>query len=271
VGAIGAEIHQLIQQCEFSETQVFGNIAVTGLMNSDAPRYGDILSMSISMELSELQVTETGNVPHLFFSSHRPTLIRVGEAVLEGGRQDRIVRRSAIIDGHTNVNVFCIEAGRWAPRNQNWTRIDTPVSLRQLVLSGADQNEVWVKVSATLNRWNVRSNTKALGSIYEELTSRFQKRASKFKFHQHQVGMLVTVDGVVRGAEYFGDRMAFSRDAPGILSNSYIPEAREDVSGHMAVSDVQESISEFLGDLKSGKRYCDLVRQKDDVVYACAV
>jgi hypothetical protein len=227
--------------------------------------------MELAMEMEQLDVQETGNVPNLIFQAQSPTLIRCGEAVLEGGRQDRIVRRSAIVDGRESVDVFCIEAGRWTPKNQNWVRIDTPVSLRQLVLSNASQSQVWQKVQDVLSLWGISSQTNALGAMYETLKGEFQRRAMDFRLVENQSGMIVTIDGVVRGLEFFGDRMMFSRDVKGILANSYAPEAKMDISGHMSQNVVNGAIEDFLQELHHGKRNIDIVHYNDRLVYACAV
>jgi hypothetical protein len=83
--------------------------------------------------------------------------------------------------------------------------------------------------------------------------------------------MIVTIDGVVCGMEYFGDRMMFSRDAKGILANSYVPEARMDTSGHMSREVIDSAIEEFIQELYDGKRRTDVVHHNDRLVYACAV
>ncbi len=264
-------IIQLITQSEISEPQISGNIAVTGILDGDAPRHGDVLSMDIAMEMGSLNIGETGEVPRLKFSSDQPTLIRVGEAVLEGGKQDRIVRKSEVIDGTRNVDVFCIEAGRWSPQNTHWAKTDTPVSLRKMVMRGADQGQVWAKVDKILSEWDVSSSTRALGAMYTELGNRFQRRASKLTFQSDQVGMIVTVDNNVLGMEYFGDLMGFSRDAPKILMNSYIPEAKEEVREQMDRKSVIESINVFVAELQNGSRNCDILRRDSEILYACAV
>jgi hypothetical protein len=140
-----------------------------------------------------------------------------------------------------------------------------------MVMKGSDQGQVWAKVDNILSEWNVTSNTRALGAIYTELGNRFQRRASKLKFQSNQVGMIVTVDNNVLGMEYFGDLMGFSRDARRILMNSYIPEAKEDISGHIDRKTVIESINRFVTDLQRGSRECDVLKYDGQIIYACAV
>jgi hypothetical protein len=58
--------------------------------------------MSLALEMGFLDVSETGNVPQLDFNASRPTLVRPGEAVLGGGKQDCVVRRSSVI--HSSIS-----------------------------------------------------------------------------------------------------------------------------------------------------------------------
>ncbi|MGY5877136.1 MAG: DUF6569 family protein [Candidatus Thorarchaeota archaeon] len=267
----GAEILSLINQTHMEVPQVDRNMAITPLINPAAERYGDVLSLDLAMELGQMDVSETGNVPNLRFSTDRPTLIRSGEAVLAGGNQDRIVRSSAVIEGNTMVDVFCIEAGRWAPQNPGWVRTDTPVSLRNAVLRGAGQDQVWSTVAKILNNWGVNSQTNALGAIYQKLGNQFERRASKFKLLDNQVGMIITIDDKVRGLELFGDRMAFSRDAMSILKNAYVPEILSQREGHMDRQDIESSVEVFRSEITQGSRAMESLHHDGRFIYACAV
>ena len=140
-----------------------------------------------------------------------------------------------------------------------------------MVLSNASQRQVWQKVQEVLSHWEVSSQTKALGAMYEFLKGEFQRRVLGFKFAADQAGMIVTVDGTVLGLEYFGDRMMFSRDAKGILANSYVPEARTDTSGHMVKNQIDDAIEEFVQDLRHRRKHADIVHHSNRLVYACAV
>ncbi len=246
-------------------------MAITGLVNQDTENYGDILSTNLALEMGFLQVVETGNVPQLNFNATRPTLVRSGEAVLGGGRQDRIVKRSAIHEGNHGVDVFCIQAGRWTPSDTHWIHTDTPVSLRRAILEGASQQDVWDRVQAMLGRAGVQSSTNALGAVYQALQYDFQWKADKFKIVDGQVGMVVTINGEVAGCEYFGDQMCFSRDWKSILGNSYVPEVQENYEENISMKAVQSGVPQFLGELASGGRAAEVVQYNGEVVYACAV
>ena len=265
------QVVRLIEQSQMSGPQIAGNMAVTPLLQPDAERYRDILSMSLALELGQLQVSETGNVPSLDFSTQRATLIRAGEAVLGGGNQDRIVRSSRIVEGNEPVDVFCIEAGRWHSQDRSWMHIETPVSLRRAVLGGANQQQVWGTVQNFLGQFGVSSNTSALGAIYEMFHWNFEQRASRFKWLDDQVGMIITIDGKVSGVEFFGDKMSFSRERLSLLTDSYIPDAYPDTGENMTREDVVVSIEDFLEELAGGQRNAEVVKLQAELVYASAV
>jgi hypothetical protein len=254
-----------------TEPQVSGNLAVVGLIDASADSHRDLLSMDLGFEMDKLEVAETGNVPNLNFSTSEATLIRLGEAVVEGGRQDRIVAESRIIEGHNRVKVFCIERDRWHDQSQSWTRIDTPVSLRRAVMNGAGQQQVWSRVNEILSYWGVSSNTRALSAIYKHLGRQFERRAMKFSLWDDQVGMIVVINDKVAGMEYFGDKMSFSREGYGILQRSYVPDAFQEESGHLPEEDVVESVENFLDELRNNRRAAEVVQYNNQVVYAHAV
>jgi hypothetical protein len=82
--------------------------------------------------------------------------------------------------------------------------------------------------------------------MYELLKGEFQHRVLDFKLVKNQTGLIVTIDGVVRGLEYFGDRMMLSRDAKGILANSNVPKAQMDSSGHMPKNVIDDATEDFV-------------------------
>ncbi|MFW9954337.1 MAG: ARPP-1 family domain-containing protein [Candidatus Thorarchaeota archaeon] len=266
-----SEMLSLIEGMTVTEPRVFGNVAVSGLVDSDASPYRRMLSMDLALDLGKLKVDETDNVPSLHFRTDEPILIRAGEAVLDGGKQDRVVRESMIVDGSKDVSVFCIEAGRWQHSKEQWIHTDVPVSLRGLILKNADQNQVWQHVAKMLNMWSVSSGTSALGELYRQLRGTFSMRAAKFGRWDNQVGMIVTVDERVRGVEIFGDVMSFGRDSVGILRDSYIPDAIQLREGNMPMSVIRQSIDRLKLELERGDRIVEIVKHENELVYASAI
>ncbi|MFW9933400.1 MAG: ARPP-1 family domain-containing protein [Candidatus Thorarchaeota archaeon] len=266
-----ADLIRLIEGCTITEPHISGNMAVSGLVDANAELQRELLSFDLALDLQKLTIDETGNVPSLVFNTDQSILIRAGEAVLGGGKQDRVVRESAIIDGRRSVDVFCIEAGRWTPSNQGWIHVDVPVSLRRLILSGADQNQVWGHVAELLSLWGISSQTGALGAIYESFRGQFSMRAARFGRWDKQIGMIVTIDNVVMGVEMFGDIMSFGRDSMSLLTDAYVPNAMQRTEGTLTVSHVRKAVTDFLEDLQSDARCVEIVEHKGKLAYASAI
>jgi hypothetical protein len=219
-----------------------------------------------------MKVEETGNVPSLHFTAEEPTLIRCGEGVLGGGLQDRIIAESVVVEGYRSLNVFCMEAGRWAAKTGEWLHTNTPVTMRRAILEGRDQSYVWSEVQRILGSWGVQSGTSALGELYVNHGFEFEKLATRFDWSDDDVGMIITIDGRVHGVEIFGDKMGLRRDYASILKECYAPIALQTAGGgNMSYEDVHEAINEFYSDLHAGKRYAQRVDYNGNLAYACAV
>jgi hypothetical protein len=265
------QVLKLIENAEMSAPQIHGNLAVTGLVDANAELYNGIVSTQIALEMGNMKVEETGNVPSLRFLAEEPTLIRCGEGVLGGGKQDRIVAESMVIEGYRNLNVFCIEAGRWEHSQGEWLHTNTPITMRKAILEGRNQQYVWSMVQQILSAWGVRSGTSALGELYAHHGHEFERYVSRFSWSDDDVGMIVTVDGKVHGVEIFGDKMGLRRDYNSILKESYAPVALRNTCGEMTYQDVNEGISSFLSELNSGQRHAQVVTHGGNLAYACSV
>ena len=265
------QVLKLIDNAEMTATQIQGNLAVTGLADASAELYNGIVSTQIALEMGNMKVEETGNVPSLRFFAEEPTLIRCGEGVLGGGKQDRIVAESTVVEGHRNLNVFCIEAGRWEHSQGEWLHTNTPITMRRAILEGRNQQAVWSMVQQILSAWGVHSGTSALGELYAHHGYEFERYVSRFNWSDDEIGMIVTVDGNVQGVEIFGDKMGLRRDYAAILKESYAPVALRKAGGEITYQDVNEGISKFLSELNSGQRFAQVVNHGGNLAYACAV
>ena len=266
-----SQVLKLIEQSEMTAPQIYGNLAVTGLVDSRAELYNGIVSTQIALEMGNMKVEETGNVPSLRFFAEEPTLIRCGEGVLGGGKQDRIVAESTVVEGHRNLNVFCIEAGRWEHSHGEWLHTNTPISMRRAILEGRNQQHVWTMVQQILSAWGVRSGTSALGELYSFHGHEFERYVSRFNWSDDEVGMIVSINGEVHGVEIFGDKMGLRRDYSAILKESYAPLALRDSGREMTYQEINKGICSFLSELNSGQRKAQVVQHEGNLAYACAV
>src|SRR6185369_454197 len=79
-----------------------------------------------ALEQKKVVITEKGNggeVNTLTIEnkSKDTIIINCGE-VIKGGQQDRVINEDMVLypnSGKKNLTVFCVEAGRWSPRNES--------------------------------------------------------------------------------------------------------------------------------------------------------
>ena len=267
----GKELLNLINQTEMMEPQIVGNIAVIGLCDKNAPEERVVTSLREALALKVLEIDDKYSVHEMGFKASRPTLVRASQGILKGGRQDRILKKSVVISGDSRLSVYCIERHRWKGSGQDWIPADMPVPIRRAVVELAGQDTIWHLIREYLGEWGVTDRNQALGVIYSALGSRFEKFVANFEVWSHQVGMIVVINGVVSGLEFFGSKEAFQEDGMHLLRDSYVPEAIRGAPRPMLPSDVHNAISKFLKEISKGKRRIELVSHKKRIVYASAI
>lgn len=134
-----------------------------------------------SIGAQALRIGETGQVPELEIENRGgEPLLLPAHLVLSGGWQTRSVERSVVVTGggSARVPVKCVEAGRWAPRDEKTarsfevadrtgvrTRWSTSRSMAdQLHVTGrfaAEQSAVWQHVDEELARSAIGSQTRS--------------------------------------------------------------------------------------------------------------
>jgi len=253
--------------------QIVGNIAVIGLLDPNAPE-PVAKTLREGLRSGVLTVVDRGGVGDLTFETHVPVLIRKGEGVSRGGRQDRIVQTSQVIDRPTQLSVYCIESGRWGRAGKEWHPTDIPVPIRRVADEGRSQSEVWSFIREYLQSWDVKSRTSALTAVYDALGPQFEKFVGNFEWWVGQVGMIVLINGVVSGVEIFDSHETFHEEGMSLLRDSYVPEALHDqpsLRKLMMPDDVAECMKTFKKDLQESKRQVDMVYYSNRLVYASVI
>jgi len=264
-------ILELMKASKIMEPQIVGNIAMIGLVDPTAPDESEVLSLTRAIMEKKIEIQETDEgYTRLAFSPQEPTLLRSSEGVIKGGKQDRIVKRSRVLTETRILDVYCIERGRWS-RGKDWIPVNLPVPVRRAILEGRDQSTLWEMIHQYLREWGVRTRTQALGAIYDALGKRFEKFVANFEWWKDQVGMIVVINGVVSGLEYFGYKESFRIDGMALLRESYVPEALRGEKVPMLPGDVSKALTEFEDEVKTGKRRWEVVPYQDRIVYANVV
>jgi len=146
-----------------------------------------------------LRIGETGQVPEIQVENRgREPLLLPAHLVLSGGWQTRAVERSVVVPGggSARVPVKCVEAGRWAPRDEQTARSfavadRTGVRTRwstsrnmaeQLARNGryaAEQSRVWQQIDEELTRSAVASRTRSYEAYLHDVKQRLLAEAQK--------------------------------------------------------------------------------------------
>jgi hypothetical protein len=179
-----------------SEAVGFGRVAWLRL----GPVAPGLLTLSRSGEETRaLRIGETGQVPEIQVDNHGPSQILLpAHLVLSGGWQTRAVERSVIVQagGSARVPVKCVEAGRWAPRDDQTartfevaertgvrTRWSTSRSMAdQLARHGrfaAEQSTVWEQIDDELTRGAVQSRTRSYEAYLQGVKKRLVGEARR--------------------------------------------------------------------------------------------
>jgi len=265
------QVLDLIQSCEVKEPQIVGNIAMVGLCDPNAPEELPVISLSEALRSKAITIREAGAYTELEFRPQQPTLLRASEGVIKGGMQDRIVKQSQVLEESRVLDVYCIEQGRWHKEKGDWQNVNLPVPIRRAILEERDQGTIWSMIQDYLQEWKVKTRTEALSAIYDALGHRFEKFVANLEWWRNQVGMIVVINGVASGLEYFGAKQTFQHDGMRLLRESYVPEAMRGDRVPMLPGDVTKGLSEFFDEIKADKRKVEYVPYQGRIVYASVI
>lgn len=217
------------------------------------PLSGSFDPTSILPERTVHEAMEAGasvNTLTIENTSNEPIYIMAGDIVI-GGNQDRVIAEDMIAmpnSGKIAVPVFCVEPGRWSPR-ENPTK-NAPVtnqeqdgiyaftgyfnvasnSIRKTVKNEKNQGEVWAKVGDMRSRNNVQSGSSTYGdlasskSFTDARDAYMNKFANLFDNSTDIVGCIVVSGDKVLACDIFGTPELFKKQYK-VLLHSYVSDA----------------------------------------------
>src|SRR6185436_2793758 len=115
----------------------------------------------------------------------KDTVMVLSGEVVQGGKQDRMIAQDFILypkSGKKDVSVFCVEHGRWQPKDQGmeFKKYYTISSneVRKAATVKKDQSEVWKKVAETTDANKAGTATGTLTALKE--SGDFNKQLKKY-------------------------------------------------------------------------------------------
>jgi len=267
---------------------VRGNLAIFPVVANKTYDTSELLTLDEGIRTGEVVVTEEGNEQGLvrgqarpvrsgaevnelvlYNNSKRPLLLLAGE-IVTGGKQDRIIGADRIVPaqgGPMDLNVFCVEPGRWTESSAKFGSMHAQMaqpSVRTPAMAARNQSEVWNNVRA--------SNARALMSLNQTESVEVQGTSSYAKVfasppveaklaeyggesgeqailrelrEKGATGVVVAVNGHVEWADVFASTDLLAKYWPKLM-RSYVAEAMTTASagGTAELSDAQAFMAE---------------------------
>jgi hypothetical protein len=220
---------------------------------------GKYMPLQEALQKKKLKITEKtngGDVNNLTIENvSNDTIIIICGDVIKGGQQDRIVQKDIVLkpkSGKKNLEVFCVESGRWSAREaavvpaQNrvsTAAIETPppaqfeghynkgsMGLRKVVEKDKDQSKVWSKVEEINTSNKTTTSTKTYTAITssadftKKLNGYIQFFKNKFVADTNVIGVVIVTGNKVLGCDMFATPALFSSQFQSLL-HSYATEA----------------------------------------------
>ncbi len=224
----------ILNDLEFMDAQVHKNIAIIPLKTPS--NYGfDVITLKKGFELGlvEVKECETSTVNTLVVKNNAvtPLLLVDGEEII-GGDQNRIVNATILIEAKSEmkVPVNCTEHGRWGYkhefRHSNYmanyrTR---SAKIRASIANGDEQGAVWDAIDVLENSRDFSSPTQAMSESYDNAKVDLSEFADAFDIKKGQSGVVVLVDGEMKGFEIFLNSDVYSQYHEKIIK-SYLIDA----------------------------------------------
>jgi hypothetical protein len=201
-------------------------------------------------------VQSAGSVNTLMMeNTSKDTIMILSGEVVQGGKQDRMVAEDIILypgSGKQSVPVFCVEQGRWQPKEQGMEFNEyfsiSSSEVRKAATVKKDQSEVWSKVAETTTKNMAETSTGTLtalkqsGSFNKEIqsyTSHFEKA---FLQEPDVIGIVAVSGDVILGCDLFASHDLFMQHYTNLM-NSYATEA---ITSGKAVTVSYEKVKQYL-------------------------
>lgn len=213
-------------------------------------------------------------------NSKRPLLLLAGE-IVTGGKQDRVIGKDRIVPAESDpidLNVFCVEPGRWVAANGksdfgtvagNAPPIIAAPVVRSKAMAAKDQQQVWdsvrtsqrvmaqavevtgaaTEVNATTSYAKVMDNKevqKQIDLLAEPVQRNYESVIRQLR-DKNAVGVVVAVNGEIVWADIFASTELLQKYWPKLV-RSYATEAV--VTRAKAAQANSQDAQKFLADLE---------------------
>ncbi len=255
--------------------------------------YGHFISLDSALKTEKVVISEKSisgreqdDVNKLFVeNTSQDTVILLAGEVVKGGKQDRTLATDLVLPpgkGKKDIDVFCVEHGRWQEKDQNKqtgkpmeekkfkqsTSIVKP-SVRKNATVMKEQSKVWEKVEEVNQKANNQTTTSAYTSFDENVDYQKQELEylnffkSNMPNNDWMIGVVAVSGNKVIGCDIFSTHNMFI-NAWNKLLPSFINEAIYDGA---IVSISTEEVTKYLDQLLSNENSQKKYLEKNGKIY----
>ena len=216
----------------------------------------------------------------LYNNASRPLLLLAGE-IVTGGHQDRVVGADTIVPAQTgpiDLDVFCVEPGRWTGASPKFGAVATPMaqpSVRMPAMAEGNQGKVWDSVAKARTSMAAQLNVPEAAAVAgtTSYAGAFQSAPVEKRIEQYgglaseqailrelrkegATGVVVAVGGNIVWADAFASTDLLARYWPKLI-RSYVAEAMT-TTGGSTTPDVHQAES-WMAEMTGGREVVETV------------
>jgi hypothetical protein len=254
----------LNNEIELLDAQAYKNIAVIPIKTPINYKF-DILTLAKGFELGLVKVkeceTSTVNTIIVMNNSITPLLLVDGEEVI-GGDQNRIVNSTVLVAPQTEMKipVNCTEHGRWGFKH-DFIHSEYMANSRTRYLKALsssenkdEQNAVWDSIASLEKSRGFSSKTQAMSESYDNVKFDFAESINEFKILDGQTGILIMIDGKIKGFEMFFNSEIYAQYHEKILKSYLIDTEINDSAFSINIDEAKSFITNAIDSDFSGKK-----------------
>jgi hypothetical protein len=260
-------VSEYISGLEWGNVQEFKNMAVMPIIDS-SEEFSIYLTLKEALDMNMLKITEvndSGSVPQLKAKnmSELPVLILDGEELV-GAKQNRVLNTTILLkgDSETLIPVSCTEEGRWSYNSPEFRDEGSVIShsirgsKRRSVSTfmarrnsyASDQSEIWGEINHNLRDNGTVSPTRSHRDYYQRKLPHIKDYLDAFDLEEYQVGILVFIDGKIKGIDTVSSPVAYKNLHEKLLK-SYALEAVLDKNNSKSSAPSKKS-EKFIENIK---------------------
>lgn len=220
----------LNDEIELFDGQAYKNIAAVPIKTPINYKF-DILTLAKGLELGLVEIKElehsTVNTINVVNNAVTPLLLVDGEEII-GGDQNRIVNSTVLVapQSEMKIPVNCTEHGRWGFKHDfkhsNYMATSRTRYAKALCSDANEQQRaVWRSIDVLEDSRGFSSPTQAMSESYDNVEKDLSEGIDSFKIIDGQTGVLIIVDGKIKGFEIFFNSEIYAKYHEKILK-SYI-------------------------------------------------